>query len=113
MSKVTLEFLTEQLNLGEQLIAGRNSMFEPQDLPGRFGRVIREVDRVLAAIDCEAVVGGGWAVRVRTLGATSTTLLGNGGRELVGNGIKRGEAVRRCVRTDRDLRPGELAAVAD
>ena len=62
MSKVTLEFLTEQLNLGEQLIAGRNSMFDPQDLPGRYGRVIRELDRVLAAIDCEAVVGGGWAV---------------------------------------------------
>ena len=62
MSKVTLEFLTEQLNLGEQLIAGRQSMFEPQDLPGRYGRVIGELDRVLAAIDCEAVVGGGWAV---------------------------------------------------
>ena len=64
MNKVTLEFLTEQLNLGEQLIAGRNSMFEPQDLPGRFGLVIREIDRVLEVIDCEAVVGGGLASRV-------------------------------------------------
>ena len=37
-------------------------MFEPQDLPGRFGRVVTAIDRVLSAIDCEAVVGGGWAV---------------------------------------------------
>ncbi len=37
-------------------------MLEPQDLPGRYGRVVRAIDRVLAACDCEAVVGGGWAV---------------------------------------------------
>ena len=37
-------------------------MHNPQDLPGRFGRVVAAVDRVLTAIDCEAVVGGGWAV---------------------------------------------------
>lgn len=37
-------------------------MFEPQDLPGRYGRVIKAVDRVLEAMHCEAVVGGGWAV---------------------------------------------------
>lgn len=37
-------------------------MLEPQDLPGRYGRVVAAVDRVLAACDCEAVVGGGWAV---------------------------------------------------
>ena len=62
MANVTQEFLTAQLNLGEQLKAGRANMMEPQDLPGRFGRVIEAVDRVLQAIDCEAVVGGGWAV---------------------------------------------------
>jgi hypothetical protein len=37
-------------------------MLEPQDLPGRYGRVVRALDQVLNACDCEAVVGGGWAV---------------------------------------------------
>lgn len=37
-------------------------MFEPQDLPGRFGRVVRDIDHVLAATDCPAVLAGGWAV---------------------------------------------------
>src|SRR5687767_10326789 len=59
---VTLEFLTEQLELSEQLESGRDRMQEPQDLPGRYGRVVRSVDHVLAAMQCESVVGGGWAV---------------------------------------------------
>ena len=37
-------------------------MLEPQDLPGRYGRVIHSIDRLLAAVKCPAVVGGGWAV---------------------------------------------------
>jgi len=37
-------------------------MLEPQDLPGRYGRVVWALDQVLRACDCEAVVGGGWAV---------------------------------------------------
>jgi hypothetical protein len=37
-------------------------MLEPQDLPGRYGRVIRAIDRVLEAAGCESVVAGGWAV---------------------------------------------------
>ena len=37
-------------------------MREPQDLPGRYGRVVQALDRVLAATKGEAVVGGGWAV---------------------------------------------------
>jgi hypothetical protein len=37
-------------------------MLEPQDLPGRYGRVVRALDQVLNACDCEAVVSGGWAV---------------------------------------------------
>lgn len=37
-------------------------MLEPQDLPGRYGCVVKALDQVLAACDCEAVVGGGWAV---------------------------------------------------
>jgi len=37
-------------------------MLEPQDLPGRYGRVVKALDQVLAATNCESVVGGGWAV---------------------------------------------------
>ncbi len=37
-------------------------MQEPQDLPGRYGRVVKAIDRVLQATSIEAVVGGGWAV---------------------------------------------------
>jgi hypothetical protein len=59
---VTLEFLTEQLALGEQLQAGRSTMFTPQDLPGRFGRVVKAIDHLLAVVGCESVVAGGWAV---------------------------------------------------
>ncbi|MBY0522621.1 MAG: hypothetical protein K2R98_04460 [Gemmataceae bacterium] len=59
---VTLEFLTQQLELADQLLAGRGTMFEPQDLPGRYGRVVRAVDRLLQVTGIEAVLGGGWAV---------------------------------------------------
>jgi hypothetical protein len=37
-------------------------MLDPQDLPGRYGRVVAEIDRLLQILKCEAVVGGGWAV---------------------------------------------------
>jgi hypothetical protein len=47
---------------GDELLAGRGRMFEPQDLPGRYGRVVKALDHVLAAIGGEAVLGGGWAV---------------------------------------------------
>lgn len=59
---VSLPWLTAQLELSEQLRAGRDTMLEPQDLPGRFGRVIHSIDRILAAHDIPAVMGGGWAV---------------------------------------------------
>jgi hypothetical protein len=59
---VTLEFLTEQLELGDQLRAGRRTMFEPQDLPGRYGGVVKAVDHLLGALGCESVLAGGWAV---------------------------------------------------
>lgn len=36
MSLVTLEFLSEQLELAEKLRLGKDSMLEPQDLPGRY-----------------------------------------------------------------------------
>jgi len=62
MGLLTLESVTTALELAEQLQNGRAHMFEPQDLPGRYGRVVKALDRVLQAIGCEAAVGGGWAV---------------------------------------------------
>jgi hypothetical protein len=62
MSTVTLESLSERLALADALREGRERMLEPQDLPGRYGRVIKALDHVLRAIGAEAVVGGGWAV---------------------------------------------------
>jgi hypothetical protein len=62
MSGITLEALTEQLELCEQLLAGRGKMFEPQDLPGRYGRVVHAVNHLLQVTSCESVLAGGWAV---------------------------------------------------
>ncbi len=62
MRGLTLEFLTEQLELGEQLLAGREKMFKPQDLPGRYGRVVKAIDHLLQVMGCESVLAGGWAV---------------------------------------------------
>ena len=62
MRTVTPNLLSEQLELADQLLAGRDTMLEPQDLPGRYGRVVKAVDRVLHLANCEAVLGGGWAV---------------------------------------------------
>lgn len=62
MRAVTLDFVREQLNLADELLAGRDTMFEPQDLPGRYGCVIRDLDRLLQAVHCASALGGGWAV---------------------------------------------------
>src|SRR5262249_7286646 len=62
MTRILPASLSEQLELAEELLAGRSQMFEPQDLPGRYGRVVRAVDRLLQAASCEAVLAGGWAV---------------------------------------------------
>lgn len=62
MPVLTIEHLTEQLELADEMRVGRDQMLEPQDLPGRFGRVIRAVDHLLKAMHCPAVVAGGWAV---------------------------------------------------
>jgi hypothetical protein len=59
---VTSDFLTQQLQLADILLSGRDRMLEPQDLPGRYGRVVRAINQVLHACDCAAVVSGGWAV---------------------------------------------------
>jgi Aminoglycoside-2''-adenylyltransferase len=60
--QLTAELLAQQLQLADILLVGRYQMLEPQDLPGRYGRVVRALDQVLGACNCEAVVGGGWAV---------------------------------------------------
>ncbi|MBW3543293.1 MAG: hypothetical protein KY476_23810 [Planctomycetes bacterium] len=62
MAALAPEILHEQLELAEQLWSGRETMLEPADLPGRFGRVIHALERVVAAVGCEAVVAGGWAL---------------------------------------------------
>jgi hypothetical protein len=62
MPSLTIELLNAALQCAEELDAGRESMFEPQDLPGRYGRVVKSLDHVLQAIGCQGVVGGGWAV---------------------------------------------------
>jgi len=61
-SVVTAQRLADQLELADLLRAGRDRMLEPQDLPGRYGRVIRALDHLLHTIGSEAVVAGGWAV---------------------------------------------------
>jgi hypothetical protein len=62
MPAVTAAFLTEQLELADRLRAGRAQLLDPQDLPGRYGRVVQAIDHVLQAAQSEAVLGGGWAV---------------------------------------------------
>jgi hypothetical protein len=37
-------------------------MLQPQDLPGRYGRVVRAIDRLLEVMECESVLAGDWAV---------------------------------------------------
>jgi hypothetical protein len=59
---VSLESLTQQLELADQLLAGRDRMFEPQDLPGRYGRLIRALDHLLQIVNGVAVLAGRWAV---------------------------------------------------
>jgi hypothetical protein len=62
VEKLTLPALTEQLDLADVLLAQRATMFDPQDLPGRYGRVVKAIDHLLQVIRGEAVLGGGWAV---------------------------------------------------
>src|SRR5262245_38972579 len=59
---VTADILLQQLQLADALSVARDRMLEPQDLPGHYGRVVRALDQVLRACDCESVVGEGWAV---------------------------------------------------
>ena len=62
MNPITPEILAEQVELSEQLLAGRDTMLQPQNLPGRYGRVVQAIDHLLGVMECESVLGGGWAV---------------------------------------------------
>ena len=68
MSAVTLASLTERLELADELLARRAEMLDAQDLPGRYGRVVKAVDHLLQAIGCPAVLGGGWLASGAGLG---------------------------------------------
>jgi hypothetical protein len=52
----------EAFYIADEILRGRPSMLEPQDLPGRYGRVVRAIDHLLSVIGASAVVAGGWAV---------------------------------------------------
>ena len=55
--------LTEQLTLADALLAtDRGKIMRPGELPGRYGHVIRDLERLVVATDARAVVAGGWAV---------------------------------------------------
>lgn len=58
----TSPIVLEQFDLAEALRGGKAHMLAPQDLPGRYGRVVEAIDRWLELLDCPAVVAGGWAV---------------------------------------------------
>ena len=62
MPVATLDYLREQVELSEILLAKRDTMFAPQDLPGRYGRVVQAVDHLLSILGCPSVLAGGWAV---------------------------------------------------
>jgi hypothetical protein len=62
MGSTPLATVIEQLELADQLMEGKAHMFEPQDLPGRYGRAVKAVDHLLHALQCPSVLGGGWAV---------------------------------------------------
>jgi len=55
--------LIDQLTLADALLSpNQGVMMRPSELPGRYGRVIRDLERLVAATDIHAVVAGGWAV---------------------------------------------------
>jgi hypothetical protein len=62
MASASETILRQQLALADELRERRPSMSTPQDLPGRYGRVVKAVDHLLDVLNCESVLGGVWAV---------------------------------------------------
>ena len=54
--------LFDQLLTADVLRTADKATMQPRELPGRYGRVIRDLERLLAATATQAVVAGGWAV---------------------------------------------------
>ena len=55
--------LTEQLELADRLLRLESEKAKhPNELPGRYGRVVRDLERLFISIHAKAAVAGGWAV---------------------------------------------------
>ena len=54
--------LSAILETSEQLLLLEPAMSQPSDLPGRFGRTVRDIERLLRATEVPAAVAGGWSV---------------------------------------------------
>ncbi len=48
--------------IADQLLTLNPETTEPRDLPGRYGRVVASLEKLLLAVDTQSVVAGGWAV---------------------------------------------------
>ena len=48
--------------IAEQLLQMDADSTQPQDLPGRYGRLVRDLERLLTITQTLSVVAGGWAV---------------------------------------------------
>ena len=49
-------------DLADSLLTFEPETAQPRDLPGRYGRVVASLERLLSAVGTQAVVAGGWAV---------------------------------------------------
>ena len=49
-------------DLADSLLTLEPETSQPRDLPDRYGRVVASIERLLAAVETQAVVAGGWAV---------------------------------------------------
>ncbi len=55
--------LAEQLELADSLLALEpEKAMHPNELPARYGRVVKDLERLLNAVSAKAAVAGGWAV---------------------------------------------------
>ncbi len=55
--------LLEQLELADRLLSlDSEKAMHPNELPGGYGRVVRDLERLLCMIHARAEVAGGWAV---------------------------------------------------